>query len=237
MNSSGIKRLPNWFALRRNCPSTINYCFLETFLDLFWQLLKFRRTWPSMAILSYWVHFVSLRCVKQTSPQKIHPGNIPEKSIPQPPPAVLKMMIFLFPRICILLVPWRVGLPPQPRKVWGFRTTDQAGKAPRAPTVTGTAATVPATGHSAVGRWWPCRRWRWDLPCSKGKADLKEMNLNYFTKFVWRHLLIYGWFPKMVVFPPNHPISIGFSIIFTIHFGVFPLFLETPIYLEMVDVL
>ena len=130
MNSSGIKRLPNWFALQRNCPSTINYCFLETFLDLFWQLLKFRRTWPSMAILSYWVHFVSLRCVKQTSPRKIHPGNIPEKSIPQPPPAVLKMMIFLFPRICILLVPWRVGLPPQPRKVWGFRTTGlQAGKA------------------------------------------------------------------------------------------------------------
>ena len=29
-------------------------------------------------------------------------------------------------------------------------------------------------------------------------------------------------------FPPNHPILIGFSIIFTIHFGV-PQFLETPI--------
>ena len=28
---------------------------------------------------------------------------------------------------------------------------------------------------------------------------------------------------------PNHPILIGFSIIFTIHFGV-PLFLETPIW-------
>ena len=126
--------------------------------------------------------------------------------------------------------------PPAPQGL-RFSNHRPSGKSPRAPTVTGTAATVPATGHSAVGRWWPCRRWRWDLPCSKGKADLKEMNLNYFTKFVWRHLLIYGWFPKMVVFPPNHPISIGFSIIFTIHFGVFPLFLETPIYLEMVDVL
>ena len=32
-------------------------------------------------------------------------------------------------------------------------------------------------------------------------------------------------FPKIVV-PPNHPILIGFSIIFTIQFGVFPLFLD-----------
>ena len=34
--------------------------------------------------------------------------------------------------------------------------------------------------------------------------------------------------PKIGVGPPNHPILIVFSIIFTIHFGV-PLFLETPI--------
>ena len=26
-------------------------------------------------------------------------------------------------------------------------------------------------------------------------------------------------FPKIGVFPPNHPLKIGFSIIFTIHFG------------------
>ena len=32
-------------------------------------------------------------------------------------------------------------------------------------------------------------------------------------------------FPKIVGFPPNGSILIGFSIIFTIHFGV-PLFLE-----------
>ena len=35
-------------------------------------------------------------------------------------------------------------------------------------------------------------------------------------------------FPKIGV-PPNHPILIGFSIIFTIHFGGPPLLLETPI--------
>ena len=29
-------------------------------------------------------------------------------------------------------------------------------------------------------------------------------------------------------YPPNHPILIGFSIVFTIHFGGPPLFLETP---------
>ena len=34
---------------------------------------------------------------------------------------------------------------------------------------------------------------------------------------------------------PKSSILIGFSIIFTIHFGV-PVFLETPIYLEMLNV-
>ena len=38
-------------------------------------------------------------------------------------------------------------------------------------------------------------------------------------------------FPKIVVFPPNHPFLIGCSIIFTIHFGGIPLFLETPIWM------
>ena len=37
----------------------------------------------------------------------------------------------------------------------------------------------------------------------------------------------------MVGFPPKSSILIGFSIIFTIHFGV-PLFLETPIYEQAV---
>ena len=40
-------------------------------------------------------------------------------------------------------------------------------------------------------------------------------------------ILLRLMFPKIGV-PPNHPILIGFSIIFTIHFGVLPLFLETP---------
>ena len=36
-------------------------------------------------------------------------------------------------------------------------------------------------------------------------------------------------FPKIVGFPPNHPFLIGFSIIFTIHFGVFsPYFWKHP---------
>ena len=46
-----------------------------------------------------------------------------------------------------------------------------------------------------------------------------------------------GWFswiwmfPKIVGFPPNHPILIGFSMIFTIHFWVFsPIFGNTHIY-------
>ena len=41
---------------------------------------------------------------------------------------------------------------------------------------------------------------------------------------------IYGrWTKNRVFYPPNHPCLIGFSLFFTIHFGV-PLFLETPIY-------
>ena len=37
-----------------------------------------------------------------------------------------------------------------------------------------------------------------------------------------------GGFPKIVGFPPKSSILIGFSIVFTIHLGVLPLFLETP---------
>ena len=43
---------------------------------------------------------------------------------------------------------------------------------------------------------------------------------------------IYGCQPKNMGKPPNHPILIGFSIIFTIHFGgiTTPIFGNTPIY-------
>ena len=44
-------------------------------------------------------------------------------------------------------------------------------------------------------------------------------------RYIFLHFTIW-MFPKLVI-PPNHPVSIGFSIIFTIHFDV-PLFLETP---------
>ena len=39
-------------------------------------------------------------------------------------------------------------------------------------------------------------------------------------------------FPKIVGFPPKSSILIGFSIIFTIHFGVFPYFWKHPNLLE-----
>ena len=48
--------------------------------------------------------------------------------------------------------------------------------------------------------------------------QISHLNIEYCTN-IWV-------FPKIGV-PPNHPILIGFSIIFTIHFGV-SLFLETP---------
>ena len=41
--------------------------------------------------------------------------------------------------------------------------------------------------------------------------------------FEFQRMQRYGcWTKNRGVFPPNHPISIGFSIIFTIHFGGFP---------------
>ena len=45
--------------------------------------------------------------------------------------------------------------------------------------------------------------------------------------FHLKHQIWIWMFPKLGV-PPNHLTLIGFSIIFTIHFGV-PLFLETTI--------
>ena len=54
--------------------------------------------------------------------------------------------------------------------------------------------------------------------------------------FLWCHCLFLGhlvmWmFPKIVGFPPKSSILIGFSIIFTIHFGV-PICLEPPILMQ-----
>ena len=55
--------------------------------------------------------------------------------------------------------------------------------------------------------------------------------------FLWCHCLFLGhlvmWmFPKIVGFPPKSSILIGFSIIFTIHFGV-PICLEPPILMQV----
>ena len=50
----------------------------------------------------------------------------------------------------------------------------------------------------------------------------------YLAIYKW-YIPPFGCFQKIVGFPPKSSILIGFSIIFTIHFGV-PLFLETPIW-------
>ena len=53
--------------------------------------------------------------------------------------------------------------------------------------------------------------------------------LTSYTVYWQTFIQISTWvFPKIVGFPPKSSILIGFSIIFTIHFGVPPLFLETP---------
>ena len=44
----------------------------------------------------------------------------------------------------------------------------------------------------------------------------------------FKETAIYGCFPKIGHFPPKSSLLIGFSMIFTIHFGV-AIFLETPI--------
>ena len=75
--------------------------------------------------------------------------------------------------------------------------------------------------------------WFWDFTPTTTIAWLKhtavlksgwQLNMPFWVKQVWG-------FPIKMMVPPNHiksPILIGFSIIFTIHFGV-PLFLETPV--------
>ena len=53
------------------------------------------------------------------------------------------------------------------------------------------------------------------------------------TSWILRKSIISIWmFPKIVGFPPNHPILIGFSMIFTIHFGGnTPIFGNTHLFL------
>ena len=51
------------------------------------------------------------------------------------------------------------------------------------------------------------------------------LKMNQFGNFKWLPTRV---FPKIGGFSPNSSILIGFSIIFTIHFGGPPLFLETP---------
>ena len=67
------------------------------------------------------------------------------------------------------------------------------------------------------------------------KKKIIEFRMQPATKNLWLFRMGFsvGWkwvFPEMVEFPPKSSILIGFSMIFTIHFGgtVPPIFLETP---------
>ena len=65
-----------------------------------------------------------------------------------------------------------------------------------------------------------CVRTRWN-----NVKRLRETSRVYFGDlFIWAHIWM---FPKIMV-PPNHPILIGFSIIFTIHFGDTPISWKQP---------
>ena len=69
--------------------------------------------------------------------------------------------------------------------------------------------------HTPGGDWNP------------GRGDNPIYDATYLKMFPWNNLI---WvFPKIGVFPPKSSILIGFSTIFTIHFGGPPLFLETSI--------
>ena len=85
--------------------------------------------------------------------------------------------------------------------------------------------------------WWKsqfCRGHRWFGPIvtgkhmntAKGFGVVGQIGMGEWIRAQYSRG--YGCFRKWW-YPPNHPILIGFSIIFTIHFGV-PLFSETPIY-------
>lgn len=127
MSSSGIKRLPNWFALQRNCPSTINYCFLETFLDFFGSFgnsTELGHLWP--------YHILSplcfLRFVKFTHHPQKNTLETYLKNQSASLPSSFEDDDFPFPKD---MHPRRSleGRYAPLCKVWGLRTTDQAGKA------------------------------------------------------------------------------------------------------------
>ena len=73
------------------------------------------------------------------------------------------------------------------------------------------------------------RGWKWD-PIRTPNGPVSNQWDRWIKVGTWRIWAVETiWvFPKMVGFPPKSSILIGFSIIFTIHFGV-PQFLETPI--------
>ena len=82
------------------------------------------------------------------------------------------------------------------------------------------AARRPHEHASDLGPVWPPWQAVFTRPTNTGNPEIPNL-LEGVPQ--WNHIWV---FPKIGV-PPNHPILIGFSIIFTIHFGV-PRFLERP---------
>ena len=64
--------------------------------------------------------------------------------------------------------------------------------------------------------------------CPSSRSPLKKIDEGWGSDFL---LYLNGWPSKNMGKPPKPSILIGFSIIFTIHFGV-PLFLETSKYVD-----
>ena len=71
----------------------------------------------------------------------------------------------------------------------------------------------------------------WGMPKPWFTVDKNHSNSNFAPWVQMNYCLnqLIWVFPKIRGFPPKSSILIGFSIIFTIHFGV-PLFLETSIF-------
>ena len=106
-----------------------------------------------------------------------------------------------------------------------------------------TSGRAPCTAVPRVdvwAKWTKVFGWEWLVALWKNWGVFGVFHFKKLT-FFWGVLDVsdiglgvnYGCFRKLWV-PPNHPILIGFSIIFTIHFGgKHPFFLETPICLEV----
>ncbi len=65
--------------------------------------------------------------------------------------------------------------------------------------------------------WWFHFYWKCFTPIL---GEMIQLDKHIFVQLAWNHQLYGCWTKNVVFFPPHHPILIGFSLIFTIHFGV-----------------